>query len=73
MTDTSLFRHLHPCTGQEFDYEHLCATCKHHTTRTTAGRTVHHCSKGEPSEEALRGEQRGAWLACALWERRGDG
>lgn len=66
MAEVSQYHRTHPCTGHEFDFDHLCVTCRHHSTRKTAGDTVHRCSKGTPSDEALRGEHRGAWLACTL-------
>lgn len=59
---------MHPITGEEFDYEHVCASCAHYAERTRRKVPIQTCALApELDGQKIEGQHRPSMLACAKW------
>lgn len=64
------YRRTHPVTGREFDFEHVCRTCKHFSVKTRLKVKQVCCALAPALDGETFGQQRDAFLACDRWQAR---
>lgn len=68
MCNVSSYHRTHPVTGFEFDYEHVCKSCAHFTTRVVKKVRTTRCALA-PERDTFEGAKPGHCPACTAWQR----
>jgi hypothetical protein len=62
------YHRLHPVTGTEFDYEHVCRTCANFSSRTRMKVKVLGCAlRPDLDGKSFDMQNREAFPACTHW------